>query len=55
MLQFVKTWLETREEGQGLVEYGMIIALVAVVAIGAVTALGTGVDGALTGIVGALS
>jgi len=29
------------EEGQGMVEYGLIIALVAVVVIGAVTLLGT--------------
>ncbi len=55
MLQFVKAWLDAREEGQGLVEYGMIIALVAVVAITAVTALGKGVDAALNGIVGALT
>ena len=31
------------EEGQGMVEYGLIIALVAVVVIGAITALGGGV------------
>ena len=54
MLQFVKTWLETREEGQGLVEYGLIIALVAVVAVGALTALGGGVSGVLGDITGSL-
>ncbi len=42
------------EEGQGLVEYGLIIALFAVVAVGAVTALGTGVSGTLTNIAGSL-
>ena len=34
----VRSWLEA-EEGQGLVEYGLIIALVAVAIIGAPTAL----------------
>ncbi len=51
----VQDWLRTRDEGQGLVEYGMIIALVAVVAITAVTALGNGVDASFNGIVGALT
>jgi pilus assembly protein Flp/PilA len=31
------------EDGQGLAEYGLILALIAVVCIGALTALGTGV------------
>ena len=31
------------EEGQGMVEYGLIIALVAVVVISAITLLGNGV------------
>ncbi len=31
------------EEGQGMVEYGLIIALVAVVVIAAITLLGNGV------------
>jgi pilus assembly protein Flp/PilA len=54
MLQFLKTWLEMREEGQGLVEYGLIIALVAVVAVGALGALGGGVTGVLETITGSL-
>ena len=33
------------EEGQGMVEYGLIIALVAVVIIGAITALSGGIKG----------
>lgn len=42
------------EEGQGLAEYGLILALIAVVCIGALTALGTGVSAKLQQIVGAL-
>ena len=49
--QFVTAWLAslaTREdEGQGLAEYGLILALVAVVCIAAVTALGTQITGVL--------
>ena len=33
------------EEGQGMVEYGLILALVAVVVIAALTALGGGING----------
>lgn len=47
--------LRNREdEGQGLVEYGLIIALVAVVCIGALSALGTGVSDILGTITGQL-
>ena len=38
-------WFVQEESGQGLVEYGLIIALVAIVLIGALNALGTGLDG----------
>ncbi|GHH97574.1 Flp family type IVb pilin [Neobacillus kokaensis] len=37
--------LVVKEEGQALTEYGLIIALIAVVVIGALTAIGTGLDG----------
>ena len=36
-----------KEEGQGLAEYGLILALIAVVCIGALTTLGGGINGAL--------
>ncbi len=37
----------TDEEGQGLAEYGLILALIAVVCIVALQALGAGIGGAL--------
>lgn len=45
-----KTWsylqgLKNKEEGQGLVEYGLIIALIAVVAIAALVLLGKNIGG----------
>ena len=45
--------LQTREEGQGLAEYGMILALIAVVAIGAVTILGGNITSTFTSMSGA--
>ena len=36
-----------REEGQALAEYGLILALIAVVAVAALTALGLAVSGQL--------
>ncbi|HET7737367.1 MAG TPA: Flp family type IVb pilin [Tepidiformaceae bacterium] len=49
----IKNWalrkaiaVQTRdEEGQGLVEYGLIIALIALVVVVALTAVGTDVNG----------
>lgn len=37
----------TDEEGQGLAEYGLILALIAVVCIAALTTLGIGISGIL--------
>lgn len=52
MVFAVKTWLSTLvsrlhrdERGQGMVEYGLILALVAVVVIGALIALGGSLEG----------
>jgi pilus assembly protein Flp/PilA len=42
--------LKNREDGQGLAEYGLILALVAVVAVGAVTLLGTNVSAKISSI-----
>jgi pilus assembly protein Flp/PilA len=44
-----------REEGQALVEYGLILGLIAVVCVGVLTALGTGVQDILQQIVDALA
>ncbi len=42
------------EEGQALVEYGLLVALIAVICVAAVTTLGTQVNAAFQAIVGAL-
>ena len=47
MLSKVVAYKTRDEEGQGLVEYGLIIALIAVVCIAALTALGTNISGKL--------
>jgi len=47
MIVGLQTWFAThrdREEGQALVEYALILAVIAVVALGTLQALGTGVD-----------
>jgi pilus assembly protein Flp/PilA len=43
-----------KEEGATMVEYGLMVALIAVVCLGAVTALGLGVQGTFTGITASL-
>ncbi len=40
MIQILSAWLSRREEGQGLAEYALILALIAVVAIVALLFLG---------------
>jgi pilus assembly protein Flp/PilA len=42
------------EEGQALVEYALILGLIAVFAIGSLTLLGQNVDGVLSGIASAI-
>ncbi len=53
MWNLVKKFM-SREEGQSLVEYALIIALVAVVLVAGITALGTGIGATLTSITGSL-
>jgi pilus assembly protein Flp/PilA len=61
MLQMIvrlQTWYATtrdREEGQALVEYALILALIAVVCIAALTGLGTAITGKLTAIATAVT
>ena len=43
------------EEGQDLLEYALLVALIALVAVGAVTAAGTSVNAIFTKIAGSLS
>lgn len=51
-----KRWMKRvcREEGQSLVEYALIIALVAIVLIAGLTALAGGIQGAFTTIIASL-
>lgn len=53
----IQMWLQAqaeREDGQGLAEYGLILALVAVVAAVALSPLGTAIAGTLSNVAGAL-
>jgi pilus assembly protein Flp/PilA len=43
LLSLLRPWIQ-REDGQGLVEYALIIALVALLAIAALVVLGTAVS-----------
>jgi pilus assembly protein Flp/PilA len=47
MLEMIMTYVRSafaREEGQGLVEYALILSLVSVAAIGGLTLLGTNIE-----------
>jgi pilus assembly protein Flp/PilA len=57
MLQFITEALialRQRQEGQAMVEYALILGLISVVAIGALTLIGTDVNGILTAVEAAL-
>jgi pilus assembly protein Flp/PilA len=57
MLPYVIAWLsqfDREEEGQGLVEYALIIVLVSIVAMIGLAALGTRIDGVFDEITTAL-
>jgi pilus assembly protein Flp/PilA len=43
--------LRDREEGQGMVEYALILFLVSIVAVGALTEIGTTIEGVFNEIV----
>ena len=55
MLETYLRLLNSREEGQGLAEYALILVLIAVVVIAAVSALGTQIDSVFSQITGGLS
>lgn len=54
LVAFAKSFVRN-EEGQDLLEYALLVALIALVAIGAVTAAGTTVEGIFDDIAAALS
>lgn len=53
MQQFFRT-LRNREEGAGLAEYALLLALIAVVCIAAITLLGTKIQGVFNQIAAAI-
>jgi len=53
LVQFLQRF-QKDEKGQALTEYGLIIALIAIVVIGAVTVIGTNLDSILDSIGAAL-
>jgi pilus assembly protein Flp/PilA len=54
LMSFVKSF-STNEEGQDLLEYALLVALIALIAVGAVTAAGGAVNVIFTRIAGALT
>jgi len=55
MMLKAKDWLEGRQEGQGLVEYALIILLIAVVVIVVLIALGEQVEAVFQAIIDVFS
>ncbi|MCU0874452.1 MAG: Flp family type IVb pilin [Pirellulaceae bacterium] len=53
MLSYLKKFVR-REEGATMVEYGLMLALIAVICIGAVTLIGTNTDSMFDAIAAAL-
>ena len=54
MVRLLQAWLWLREKGQGLVEYALILVLIAVVVIAILTVLGTRVSTVFSSIASAL-
>ncbi len=50
-----RNWLAEEEDGQGMVEYGLIIALVAIAVIVVLTSIGTTLTGTFGTVADALS
>jgi pilus assembly protein Flp/PilA len=52
MIEFLKIWLELKTDRRAvtMLEYGLIAALIAAVCVGAVTTLGTDIQGKFTAI-----
>jgi len=58
MMMRIGIWfmsLRGRQRGQGLVEYALILVLVAIVVIGVLTTMGQKIQGAFNDIVGSLN
>jgi pilus assembly protein Flp/PilA len=58
MMMRIGIWfmsLRHRQRGQGLVEYALILVLVAIVVIGVLTTMGQKIQGAFNDIVGSLN
>ena len=53
-MQFLMN-LISKEEGQGMVEYGIILGLVSVLAIGALTLMGGDISGVFNAVEGSLN
>jgi pilus assembly protein Flp/PilA len=54
LIQILSEWLTRREEGQGLAEYALILALIAIVAIVALLFLGGKISGVLSDVGGSI-
>lgn len=54
ILDMVKMMLLRNEKGQGMVEYGLILALIAVVVVGIMTTMGGNLNTTLTTVSGKL-
>jgi pilus assembly protein Flp/PilA len=52
--RYVRLLLPARQSGQGLVEYALILVLVAIVVIGVLSTMGKSITAAFTDIVGSL-
>ena len=48
LVTYLKSFVRKSDEGQDLLEYALLVALIAIVAIGAVTLAGTKVDAIFT-------